>query len=181
VKPDGVNLGTGLVFTSLGGFASSFVGSSDGGCENTRVLACCIGGTGVRFRGFTATSAGNLGGRSGARATCQATFAGSHFCTDWEIDQAAIHGPIPASGAWIDAGDSQPSSRRYHATYSTSDVGTCAGWTSSAATVKPDGVNLGTGLTLTPLGGTASSFVGSSDGGCEIARPIACCDGAPPV
>jgi hypothetical protein len=180
VKPDGVNLGTGLTYTPRGGFASSFVGANDGGCEVARQLACCRGGTAIRFRGFTAPTGANLGGRSGARAMCDAAFSGSRFCTDWEVDQAAIHIAIPASGVWVDAGDSQPSSRRYHSSYTIYDTSTCAGWTSSAAGVKPDGVNLGTGLVLTPLGGIASSFVGAGDGGCENARPLACCDGAPP-
>jgi hypothetical protein len=59
-------------------------------------------------------------------------------------------------------------------------VGTCGGWTTSSATAKPDGFNTATGLTVTTLGGTASSFVANGDGGCENARPLACCDGYPP-
>jgi hypothetical protein len=181
-RPDGVNTGTGRTFNTLGGFVSSFVASADGGCENTRPLACCQGGTAVRFRGFTpSTSAGNLGGRSGANAQCKAAFADSHFCTDWEIDQAAVAAPIPASGAWVDFGNSQTTSRLLRASYSTQDVSTCAGWTTSSASARPDGVNTGTGQTLTSLGGFASSFVASGDGGCENARPLACCDGFPPM
>ncbi len=187
-KPDGVNLGTGEVLTPLGGLASSFVGSGDGGCENMHPLACCKGGTAVRFRGFTpSTTSGNLGGRTGAQATCNAAFSGSHFCTDWETDQAAVPAPIPASGAWVDSGNgstgnnTSPLTRYFRQSYSTGDLYTCSGWTSAAAGQKPDGVNLGTGGTLTALGGLASSFVGSGDGGCEVARPLACCDGYPPM
>jgi hypothetical protein len=180
-KPDGLNIGRGLTFTPLGEFKSSFVANNDGGCENARQLACCKGGTAVRFRGFTpSTTGGNLGGRSGAHATCNAAFADSHFCTDWEIDQAAVPAPIPASGAWVDPGSYQTSSRYFRPTYSTSDTYTCGGWTSSSATAKPDGLNIGRGLTLTPQGGFKSSFVANNDGGCENARPLACCDGYPP-
>jgi hypothetical protein len=68
----------------------------------------------------------------------------------------------------------------YHEFYTTTDIDTCAGWTSSSASAKPDGFNLQTGEMLTPLGGLADSFVASGDGGCEIARAIACCDGFPP-
>jgi hypothetical protein len=181
LKPDGVNTGRGTTFTPLGGFKSSFVTTNDGGCEIARQLACCLGGTSVRLRGFTpTTSGGDLGGRSGAHATCNAAFTGSHFCTDWEVDQAAVPAPIPASGAWVDTGNSQSSSRVHRTTYSTTDTNTCAGWTSSSASLKPDGVNTGRGNTVTPLGGFQSSFVTTNDGGCENARPLSCCDGYPP-
>jgi len=56
---------------------------------------------------------------------------------------------------------------------------TCSGWSNAAANQMPGG-NLGTGFILTALGDLSSSFVGSGDGGCENARPIACCDGYPP-
>ncbi|MEO8701275.1 MAG: hypothetical protein ABI867_14600 [Kofleriaceae bacterium] len=180
VRPDGANLGNGLIFTPLGAIAQSFVATNDGGCENVRPLACCIGGTAIRFRGFTSPQTGALGGRSGAHASCQSAFSGSHFCTDWEIDQAAVPAPIPATGAWVDPGDSQPSSRQFRADYTTTSITTCAGWTSASPTVKPDGANLGRGLLVTQLGGISNSFVATNDGGCENARPIACCDGTPP-
>jgi hypothetical protein len=181
VKPDGINLGRGQIFTQLGGIDSSFVGSNDGGCENARPLACCRGGTAVRFRGFTGQTFGaNLSGRTGANAICNQSFAGSHFCTDWEIDQAAVPAPIPGAGAWIDLGQGSTTNRVFRASYSVNSVDTCAGWTSSSPTVTPDGINLGRGSILTSLGGVSSSFVGSNDGGCEVARPLACCDGFPP-
>ena len=40
----------------------------------------------VSFSGYTAAHDGNLGGRTGAHAICAAAFAGSHFCTNWEVD-----------------------------------------------------------------------------------------------
>ena len=167
------------MWTSLGGITSSFVGANDGGCETARALACCMGGTTLRFRGYTAPSTGKMGGRSGANAKCEVAFTGSHFCTDWEADQSSIHS-IPSGGAWVDGGQSQPTSRMYHQSYSSQDIYTCAGWTTDIANATPDGFNLATGHMLTSLGGLTSSFVGASDGGCEISRPLACCDGAPP-
>jgi len=180
VKPDGSNLGRGLIFTALGEIKTTFVANNDGGCQNPHPLACCMGGTSVHFRGFTTPRTAELGGRNGANGVCDATFSGSHFCNDWEIDQAAVPAPIPASGAWVDRGNSEPSSRLFRGTYSIQDTGTCAGWTSGSPTVKPDGSNLGRGLVLTPLGGITTSFVANNDGGCQNARPLACCDGTPP-
>jgi len=168
------------VYTALGGIANSWVGTNDGGCEIARPLACCIGGTGVRFRGFTAATTASLGGRAGATARCRAAFAGSHFCTDWEVDQAAVHAPIPAGGAWIDAGNDNPASRMHRGTYRTNDSETCGGWTIDSATAKPDNINIASASILTSLGGIASSWIATADGGCETARPIACCDGSPP-
>jgi hypothetical protein len=180
-KPNG-NLATGSVFTTLSGNTTSYVGPGDGGCENPLPLVCCSGGTAVRFRGFTpSTSGGNLGGRLGANATCAAAFSGSHFCTNWEADQAAIPAPIPASGAWVDEGNADTTLRRFHAYQSTADYNTCGGWTSSTANYKPNG-NLATGIIFDSIaGGTLTSYVGTNDGGCENARPIACCDGYPPL
>ncbi len=178
-KADGVNTNRGPIVTNLGAMTSSFVTTNDGGCENTRPLACCIGGTGIRFRGVTAATTGNLGGRTGANATCASTYAGSHFCTNWEVDQAAAH-PIPASGVWIDLGSSDPSSRFYRGSYSVNDSSTCGGWTDASASNKADGVNTNRGPIFTTLGALTSSFVATNDGGCENARPIACCDGFPP-
>ena len=179
-KPNGSAVGRGTILTSNGGFESSFVSLTDGGCGVARHLPCCMGGTAVRLRGFTSPFAGDLGGRSGANAKCEAAFVGSRFCTDWEIDQAAVAAPIPASGAWVDRGNSEPSSRTYRVSYSTRDVYTCGGWTSSTASFKPDGSAVGRATVLTPLGGFESTFVSNTDGGCQIARPVACCDGYPP-
>jgi len=180
-KPDGLNIGRGYFFTPLGEVKSSFVSNNDGGCQNPRQLACCKGGTAVRFRGFTPSSTGgNLGGRSGAHATCNAAYTGSHFCNDWEVDQAAVPAPIPASGAWVDIGNVQTSTRYFRPSYSTQDTSTCGGWTTDSATAKPDGLNTGRAYILTPQGGIKSTFVSNSDGGCQNPRPMACCDGYPP-
>jgi hypothetical protein len=178
-KADGVNTNRGPIITSFGDMTSSFVTTNDGGCANARPLACCIGGTGVRFRGVTTATTGNLGGRTGANARCASMYAGSHFCTDWEVDQAAAH-PIPGSGVWIDLGSSDPSSRFYRSNFSINDSSSCGGWTDGSASNKADGVNTNRGPILTTLGDMTSSFVTTNDGGCQNARPIACCDGFPP-
>jgi hypothetical protein len=180
-KPDGLNTGRGITFTPLGQFKSSYVANNDGGCQIARQLACCKGGTSVRFRGFTpSVSGGNLGGRSGAHAICNAAFTGSHFCANWEVEQASVPAPIPASGAWVDAGRVGADSRYYRLTYSSTDSDNCGGWTSDSASAKPDGLNTGRGPTLTPLGGFKTSYVANNDGGCQNPRPLACCDGYPP-
>lgn len=180
VKPDGFAVGRGTVLTPQGGLESSFVSNTDGGCGVQRHLACCMGGTAVRLRGFTAPVTGDLGGRAGANAKCGAAFAGSRFCTDWEIDQAAVPAPIPATGAWVDRGNSQPSSRNHRIYYSKTDVYTCGGWTSGSASFKPDGFAVARATIVNVLGGLESTFVSNTDGGCQVARPIACCDGYPP-
>ena len=179
-SPNGFNTVGGSMYTELGGFANSWISNADGGCETPRPLACCLGGTSVRFRGATTPVGGNLGGRSGARAMCDSQFSGSHMCTDWEVDQAAVPAPIASTGVWIDAGNSAPSSRLYHAAYSPTDLYTCAGWTQSSATYSPNGFNTVGGSMLTALGGTANSWISNADGGCETPRPVACCDGGPP-
>jgi hypothetical protein len=167
---------SGWTLTSQGGFASTY-SPTDSGCDVQRPLACCKGGTAVRFRGFTpATMGGNLGGRSGAHAICGAAYSGSHFCTDWEVDQANVPAPIPASGAWIDLGNDQTSVRVFHYTYSNTNTDSCLGWTTSAASPAVSGTS---GWTLTPLGGFASTY-SPTDSGCDVARPLACCDGYPP-
>src|SRR5438552_29902 len=81
----------------------------------------------------------------------------SHFCTDWELDQA--HPPPIASGSWVDPGNSNQSTRFFRQNYSTQDTETCGGWTSSSPTVKPDGLNIGRGLLFTSLGGITTSWV----------------------
>jgi hypothetical protein len=57
---------------------------------------------------------------------------------------------------------------------------TCGGWTSGSATAKADNAILDRGDVLSALGGITSSVITATDGGCETARPIACCDGFPP-
>jgi hypothetical protein len=176
VLPDGINLGRGQDLLPTGQISSSFVSNGNGGCGNARPLLCCAGGSAVRFAGYTPqTSGANLGGRLGANALCNGAFAGSHFCTDWEYDQAAVPSPPPAGTAWLDVGDSTPNSRFVRPFWSASDVGTCAGWTSSSPTIQPDGINLGRGQLVTSTGGISSSFVSNGNGGCEDTLPLACC------
>jgi len=166
----------GLIVTSLGEVKTSFVANGDEGCQTARPLACCMGGTAVQFRGFTSPRTASLGGRSGAHAVCDATFSGSHFCTDWEVDQAAVPAPIPQPGAWVDPGISDTRSRLYRPALSTlENQSSCLGWTSASPTLHD-----ARGLVLTPLGGFTRSFVAIGDGGCGHARPLACCDGSPP-
>lgn len=180
-KPDGNNVGRALQLTPLGQMKTTFVSLSDGGCGTARQLACCKGGTAVHFRGFTpSTSGGDLGGRSGAHAICNAAFPASHFCTSWEVDQAASPAPVPASGAWVDNSNASTSSRVFRATYSPTDAFSCGGWTTSSPTAKPDGNNVARAQQLTPLGQFKTTFVSLSDGGCGTARPLSCCDGYPP-
>lgn len=173
-------VGRATVITALGELVSTFVSGTDGGCGVQRPLACCMGGTAVHFRGLTAPKTGDLGGRTGANAICHAAFAGSHFCTHWEVDQAAVSAAIPGSGAWVDNGNTDPEERRFRQPYSTYDVYSCAGWTTASPLAKPDGGALARGTVFTPHGGLVSSFVSSTDGGCGTARPLACCDGYPP-
>jgi hypothetical protein len=176
-RPDGFNLGTGRALQPTGAVASTFVGTNNGGCGVARPLACCVGGPAVRFRGYTPLAVGgNLGGRIGANVLCSNAFPRSHFCTDWEYDQAAVAQVPPASGAWIDLGSSAANSRRVRASYSTTSLSTCSGWTSSDPNQRPDGFNLGTGRGLNAFGGIVSTFVGTNNGGCGVARPLACCE-----
>ncbi len=61
----------------------------NGGPVNSGNLTLNGGIPPVSFSGYTPTSyTGNLNGRSGAHALCGVAFPGSHFCADWEIDQA---------------------------------------------------------------------------------------------
>jgi hypothetical protein len=177
----GGNLTSANVFTMpYAAVQSSYVGLNDGGCEKQLPLACCQGGTAVRFRGFTPSTSANLGGRMGANATCAANFSGSHFCTDWEADQADIPAPIPSTGAWVDTGQSDSTYRGYHNGGSAADYQTCGGWTLSSATPQAGG-NAATGRVWDSLGGgPISSYINQSDYGCDVQRPIACCDGYPP-
>jgi hypothetical protein len=176
----GGSVARGYVFNPLGDVDWTFVSNVDGGCGVQRPLSCCMGGTAIRFRGYTSPRTGELGGRTGANAICHASFAGSHFCTDWEMDQAAVATPIPASGLWVDGGNSNPSTRNFRPQYTTRDVYTCGGWTAGTATAKPDGSAVARGHVFTPLGGLTWSLLSNTDGGCQNPRPLACCDGYPP-
>jgi hypothetical protein len=133
----------------------------------------------VTFAGYTAqTYTGNLGGRAGAHALCGAAFAGSHFCADWEVDVATP--PAAPGSVWVDNGNNQTSSRFYRSPESSTDVYDCAGWTTASPSLMPNGSGTARASTLTSTGAIVTSFVGLNDGGCENARPLACCDGYPP-
>ncbi len=82
-------------------------------------------------------------------------------------DQAGLS--PTATSAWIDLGNSNQATRYFRTSYSTGDINTCAGWTNNSASAKADGVNTNRGAIVTSLGGAASSFVTSNDGGCENA------------
>jgi hypothetical protein len=168
------------VITSLGEITSTWVSNTDGGCQIARPLSCCMGGTAIRLRGYTTPRTGALGGRSGANSICAAAFAGSRFCTNWEMDQAAVAAPVPASGVWMDAGSFDVNDRRWRIDYSPSHIYTCGGWTTASPTTFPLGTGIARGPVFTPLGEMTSSWVSNTDGGCQTARPLACCDGYPP-
>lgn len=175
-RPDGLNLGQGRALQPSGAVTTTYVGTNNGGCGVARPLTCCAGGSRVRFAGYTPLAvAGNLGGRIGANIICANAFTQSHFCTDWEYDQAAVTQAPPASGAWIDPGTSDGNSRRLRATYSTSGLSTCSGWTNADANQRPDGLNLGQGRAIDGFGEIKSTYVGTNNGGCGVARPLACC------
>jgi hypothetical protein len=173
----GGNLARGRAIDAVGAFVDTFIATGNGGCQNPKALACCFGGTTVRFRGFTTqTYAGNLGGRAGANALCHASFARSHFCSDWEYDQAAIPGPIPAAGAWIDYGESSATaagSRFHH--YFGAQTSTCINWTNSSQSALYGG-NLARGRAIDPLGAFFDTFVATGNGGCQTPRALPCCE-----
>jgi hypothetical protein len=164
----------GMAVNGQGEFVSTFVAAANGGCQVSRALPCCRGGTSVRFRGFTPTThAGNLGGRAGANALCHANFAGSHFCADWEYDQAGSPGPVPAGSAWIDDGNSATATRFYRE-YG-NQLGTCLNWTTDLANTTFGGSQV-RGMAINGLGEFVSTFVAAGNGGCQVARAVPCCD-----
>jgi hypothetical protein len=155
-------------------------GRAVGNCVERRPLACCRGGTTVKFRGFTEPRTGALGGRSGAHAICAATFSGSHFCTDWEADQATIPAPIPATGAWIDVGLSDPRSRMYRSGHAVTVWGkTCAGWKSEdwRERLGAESYERYAHGAIVDAKGEIRSSLSNESSGCEVARPLACCGG----
>lgn len=135
-----------------------------GACTEARPLACCTTPYHETFRGFTtATTSGAAGGRPAMHARCSAQFAGSHLCHHAEYHRATPTVSPPAGGAWIDnstfnsAGENDgamPNSGR-----STHPNGACASWT--------DGNPNRSGTTMT----TANS----TNGACDVQRPLACC------
>lgn len=133
----------------------------------------------VTFAGLTPHAyAGNLGGRAGAHALCDSAYPGSHFCTDWEVDQAAPPAPIPASGAWVDVGNKDATSRFYRS--SSAELYSCQEWTTNLQNATHAG-NLVRGTVLTPQGNFDTTWVAVGNGGCQNPRPLTCCRGGTSV
>lgn len=171
----GGNLVRGRALNSVGEFVSTFVSASSGGCQIARALPCCRGGSLVRFRGYTTnTYTGNLGGRAGANAICNANFSRSHFCTDWEWDQAGSPGPVPNGNVWMDSGDSNAQTSRYHRQFG-NQLSTCVNWTNDLA-VSTFGGNQVRGRVVNAVGEFVSTFVSAANGGCQTPRALPCCE-----
>lgn len=128
-------------------------------CQTARSLACCRAPTRY-FRGFTSSSfTGNLGGVAGANQKCNAAFPGAHFCLDREYFSSGSALTVPASGAWVDLGDTSKASVRDR--YRTGSD--CAAWT--------DATTGNFGRVITTVGGFATPNT------CQLTRPLACCGG----
>jgi hypothetical protein len=159
---NGTTLYEGFVVRADGTLGTSFVTSGNYGCQVPRPVACCFSSKAVRFRGFTPTNyTGNLGGRVGAHAICRSAFPGSHFCHEGEYTQAFTGAPVPGSGAWVDDYDEvQPGKRGYGYI--------CSRWS--------NGTNLYEGFLVRTDGTIGTSFVTSGNYGCQVPRPVACCE-----
>jgi hypothetical protein len=159
---NGTTLYEGFVVRADGTIGTSFVTSGNYGCQVPRPVACCFSSKAVRFRGFTPTNyTGNLGGRVGAHAICRSAFPGSHFCHKGEYTQAFTGAPVPGSGAWVDDYDEvQPGKRGYGYI--------CSRWS--------NGTNLYEGFLVRTDGTIGTSFVTSGNYGCQVPRPVACCE-----
>jgi hypothetical protein len=126
------------------------------------------------FVGFTtATFTGNLGGRVGAHASCQAQFGpNTWFCHATEFLNSSSQG-APTGGAWIDWSAAENgnavSSGGLSAGRSGTNTGSCLAWTSNAVTSN---------LTVGPSGEILSTGSGTD---CTQTRPIACCAGPRPT
>lgn len=127
------------------------------------------------FVGFTSmTSTGNLGGRVGAHAMCQAQFgANAWFCHATEYVNSAAQG-APVGGAWIDWSAAENGTAvtagGLSAGRSGTGNGTCTSWTSNSTSP-------GT-LTVGVFGEIVSNAAGVD---CSQQRPVACCAGARPT
>ncbi|MBL8920487.1 MAG: collagen-like protein [Myxococcaceae bacterium] len=127
------------------------------------------------FVGFTsATFPGNLGGRVGAHALCQAQFGpNAWFCHATEFLNSSAQG-APAGGAWIDwsaAENGSPVvSGGLSAGRSPTSGGSCTSWTSTST-------GPGT-LTVGVFGEIVNNAAGVD---CSQARPVACCAGVRPT
>ena len=123
---------------------------------------------GVGFAGFTvATMTGDLGGRAGAHALCQAEFAGGHLCHQAEYLLTESLVTPPANGAWLGS-SIRADGNLFNAVQPTAGrngSSGCSSWT--------NGIN-GNGLVVESDGGVAVMS-------CSVARPVTCCNGAAKV
>lgn len=115
----------------------------------------------VTFAGFTATLyTGNLGGRVGGHAACESEFPGSHFCDENEYSRTTSDATVGLNGAWIDDYDvSQPAARGLSTI--------CSRWSQGTTSYE--------GILIRPDGTVGTSYVSTSNYGCGLARPVACC------
>lgn len=124
----------------------------------------------VGFAGFTAaTFTGNLGGRPAAHAACAAEFAGGHLCHASEYVLSTSTTAVPASGAWLDA---SVTAEGVVTVQGSSRFGRNSGRSCQSFTTDQAGNEA---TYLAPSGAIVQSNVDL----CTIARPLACCDGAP--
>ncbi len=141
-------------------------------CTQPRPVTCCAGVRPTRVLGATAaTFTGNLGGRPGANAKCQAEFGGrAHLCHAAEYLRSNSSLLMPVSQAWIDWSASPVDGTAItngvpRAGRSGTTSGTCNAWTSPTN-------SFGT-LTVTRTGEVLNNATGVD---CTQARPIACCE-----
>lgn len=127
------------------------------------------------FVGFTSAAfTGNLGGRVGAHAICQAQFGGNAwFCHATEFLNSSAQG-APAGGAWIDWSASENGSAvtsgGLSAGRSATNINSCSSWTS--ASTSPSHLTVGVNGEL---------FSGTAGVDCSQQRPVACCAGPRPT
>lgn len=124
------------------------------------------------FVGFTsATSTGNLGGRVGAHAMCQAQFGpNAWFCHATEYLNSAAQG-APVGGAWVDWSAAENGNAVTAGGLSAGRSGTntnsCSSWTNGT-----------TGVSQLTIGVNGEIVSGASGTNCSQLRPAACCAGA---
>jgi surface antigen len=130
-------------------------------CNVARPLSCCYLPARSVFRGYTtATYTGNLGSFQGANAKCRIDFAGAHFCTNSDYSLGEPGALPPAGGAWVDERRNTDGIRNIYACAPTS--GASSAWTDATAGRQGNVV-------------ATTGFI-SGVAGCEVARPLSCCD-----
>jgi hypothetical protein len=159
------NNGTeGTLILPSGAQATSYT-SNNSGCQIARPLLCCTSPSNTVVRGLTPQSyTGNLNGRPGANAVCNAAFPRSHFCSSLEYVNSTSTIAAPAGGAWLDGLLPSTGSR-----FDRTETYTCSLWTSGVS-------NNGTeGVIALPSGSLATSYT-SNNSGCQTPRPLFCCE-----